>query len=75
MALAGIFQMAIHRIYQHYFIPRPSKIYPNLDFWFENTPSGNPAPELSVPPRSRGYKNLGVSAIKLSAPLGRVQQS
>jgi hypothetical protein len=22
-------------------IPRPSKIYPNLDFWFENMPSGN----------------------------------
>jgi hypothetical protein len=20
----------------------PSKIYPNWDFWFENTPSGNP---------------------------------
>jgi hypothetical protein len=25
-----------------YFIPRPSKIYRNLDFWFENIPSGNP---------------------------------
>jgi hypothetical protein len=23
-------------------IARPSKIYPNLDFWFENKPSGNP---------------------------------
>jgi hypothetical protein len=23
-------------------IPRPSKIYPNRDFWFENIPSGNP---------------------------------
>jgi hypothetical protein len=23
-------------------IARPSKIYPNLDFWFENQPSGNP---------------------------------
>jgi hypothetical protein len=21
---------------------KPSKIYPNLYFWFENTPSGNP---------------------------------
>jgi hypothetical protein len=21
---------------------RPSKIYPNLDFWFENKPSGTP---------------------------------
>jgi hypothetical protein len=26
-------------------IARPSKIYPNLDFWFENKPSGNPAPK------------------------------
>jgi hypothetical protein len=24
-------------------IPRPSKIYPSSDFWFENIPSGNPA--------------------------------
>jgi hypothetical protein len=23
-------------------IARPSKIYPNLDIWFENKPSGNP---------------------------------
>jgi hypothetical protein len=23
-------------------IARPSKIYPNWDFWFENIPSGNP---------------------------------
>jgi hypothetical protein len=27
---------------QHFFIPRPSKVYPNLDIWFENIPSGNP---------------------------------
>jgi hypothetical protein len=26
-----------------FFIPRPSIIYPNLDFSFENKPSGNPA--------------------------------
>jgi hypothetical protein len=25
-----------------FFIPRHAKIYPNLDFWFENIPSGNP---------------------------------
>jgi hypothetical protein len=24
------------------YIPRPSKIYSGLDFWFENKPSGNP---------------------------------
>jgi hypothetical protein len=23
-------------------LARPSKIYPNWDFWFENKPSGNP---------------------------------
>jgi hypothetical protein len=23
-------------------VARPSKIYPNWDFWFENKPSGNP---------------------------------
>jgi hypothetical protein len=26
---------------------RPSKIYQNWEFWFENTPSGNPALELN----------------------------
>jgi hypothetical protein len=26
-----------------FYIPRHSKIYPNLDSWFENKPSGNPA--------------------------------
>jgi hypothetical protein len=33
-----------HKIYQHFSIyVRPSKIYPNWNFWFENKPSGNPA--------------------------------
>jgi hypothetical protein len=32
--------------HQTYFIARPSKIYPNRDFWFENMPSGNPGYEL-----------------------------
>jgi hypothetical protein len=27
-------------------IARPSKIYTNLDFWFENIPSGNTAADL-----------------------------
>jgi hypothetical protein len=31
-----------HKICQHRRIARPSKIYPNLDFWYENVPSGNP---------------------------------
>jgi hypothetical protein len=29
-------------------IARPSKIYPNLDFLFENMPSGNPAAHHGV---------------------------
>jgi hypothetical protein len=27
---------------------RPSKIYPNLDFWLENKPSGNPGFEQQI---------------------------
>jgi hypothetical protein len=39
----NIFQVTIGRIYipTYFFIPRPSKIYPNLDFGFENIPSDN----------------------------------
>jgi hypothetical protein len=37
-----IYQMAVHKIYQRLPLQRPSKIDPNLDFWFENIPSGNP---------------------------------
>jgi hypothetical protein len=25
-----------------FIIPRPTKTYPNWDFWYENKPSGNP---------------------------------
>jgi hypothetical protein len=28
--------------YNNIFHYKPSKIYPNLDFWFETIPSGNP---------------------------------
>jgi hypothetical protein len=28
--------------YIHFSYLRPSKIYPNLNFWFESKPSGNP---------------------------------
>jgi hypothetical protein len=31
-----------HKIYQHFSFLRMCKIYPNLDFLFENIPSGNP---------------------------------
>jgi hypothetical protein len=32
-----------HKLYKHFPIyVRPSKIYPNWDFGFENKPSGNP---------------------------------
>jgi hypothetical protein len=32
--------------YTKIFHTRPSKIYPNWDFWFENKPSGNPDQQL-----------------------------
>jgi hypothetical protein len=32
------------------FTTRPSKIYPNWDFWFENMPSGNVF-AIACPPR------------------------
>jgi hypothetical protein len=40
-----IYQMAIE--YTNFFIPRPFKIYPNLNFRFENIPSGNPGVNLN----------------------------
>jgi hypothetical protein len=34
-----------HKMYQHFpLYLRPSKIYPDWDFWFEKIPSGNPGP-------------------------------
>jgi hypothetical protein len=38
-----IYQMAVN--IPTLSITRPSKIYPNWDFWFENIPSGNPVLE------------------------------
>jgi hypothetical protein len=55
--MGKIFQMTTncHKLYQiaikysklsqnikTFSIPRPSKMCPNWDFWFENKPSGNP---------------------------------
>jgi hypothetical protein len=31
--------------YKTFSIPRPFKMNPNWDFWFENKPSGNPGVE------------------------------
>jgi hypothetical protein len=39
------------KIYQYIPFARPSNIYPNWDFWFENIPSGNPdsgSPKLHI---------------------------
>jgi hypothetical protein len=48
-----------HKIYQHFPIyVRPSKIYPNCDFWFENKPSGNPASKVRI----------GITRTKLAWP-------
>jgi hypothetical protein len=43
----NIYQMDVkrsngHKVHQHRPLQDP-KMYPNLDFWVENTPSGNPA--------------------------------
>jgi hypothetical protein len=40
-------------------IPRPSKIYPNWNYWFETIPSGNPA--LSI---FSIYRVLGILNVK-----------
>jgi hypothetical protein len=43
-------------------IARPSKIYPNPDFWFENMPSGNPAVAplpLDMESRHQGFADMG----------------
>jgi hypothetical protein len=52
---------AIEYTYQLFFISRPSKMYPNLDFWFENTPSGNPEGDMFTYCRS----NLTFSVKKI----------
>jgi hypothetical protein len=39
-----------------YSITRPSKIYPNLDFWFENKTSGNPVTHYNSS-ASHNFKN------------------
>jgi hypothetical protein len=39
-----IYQMAIeYTKWPNFSVSKPSKIYPNWDFWFENIASGNPA--------------------------------
>jgi hypothetical protein len=40
-------------------VARPSKIYPNWDFWFENKPSGNPVRNSKYKKtQKRGYKKM-----------------
>jgi hypothetical protein len=44
-------------------ITRPSKIYPNWNFWFENKPSGKkPSDQKTI---LQNVKSLGVPFIKL----------
>jgi hypothetical protein len=43
MDIGKVFQITIK--YTQKKFPRPSKIYPNLDFWYENMSSGNTATE------------------------------
>jgi hypothetical protein len=42
--------------YTTIFHPKASKIYPNLGFWFENKPSGNPAFSFSGTTKPLGRK-------------------
>jgi hypothetical protein len=48
-------------------IARPSKIYPNRDFWFENIPSGNPAWEMNC-----GHDIFDRATAKGESHLGRL---
>jgi hypothetical protein len=41
-----IYQMAI-KYAPYSIIARPSKIYPNWEFWFETIPPGNPASDTN----------------------------
>jgi hypothetical protein len=41
---------SVHKIYQHLPLQDPPKFTQIWIFWFENRPSGNPAPQ---PPNSR----------------------
>jgi hypothetical protein len=43
-----------------FFIQGRSKIYPNWDFWFENTPSGNPAFKSKALPSQTEQKTKGI---------------
>jgi hypothetical protein len=55
-------------------IPRPSKIFPNWDFWFENKSSGNPGPESSLQfqntKMSRNTENFEHDWPLLRGPIG-----
>jgi hypothetical protein len=45
IAIPRMYQMAViySKWHTNLSIPKPCKMYPNWDFWFENIPSGNPA--------------------------------
>jgi hypothetical protein len=44
--------------YTNFFISRSSKVYPNLDFWFENISSGNPALRISPKTLQKIYTHV-----------------
>jgi hypothetical protein len=45
-----IYQITTKYTKWSYNISNGRKIYPNRDFWFENKPSGNPAPYVPIKP-------------------------
>jgi hypothetical protein len=57
----NIFQMSIEYTF---FIP--TKINPNLDFWFENVPSGNPGTSVISPQTIGRYRKLIFIALSLT---------
>jgi hypothetical protein len=49
-------------VYKHFpFYVRPSKIYPNWDFWLKNKTSGNPATYSRSIPRSQSFGKRSLS--------------
>jgi hypothetical protein len=51
-------------------IPRPSKISPYRDFWFENIPSGNPDTEVLADLRQRALRVASEMQAGLGLPCG-----
>jgi hypothetical protein len=56
-------------------IARPSKIYPNWDFWFENIPSGNPGSLRAISDFSFSLPVLAKKTLQVSFCISLSQAS